>query len=113
MVRLQRVALALVLHPGERVLLMWRHRFATDEWGWELPGGSVDAGEDGAAMAAHEVEEKTGSRPGPLLPATVSQTSTQRPGSVPFDQAMDFQRLDHACRGWLTQTDAAAQLGDA
>jgi 8-oxo-dGTP pyrophosphatase MutT (NUDIX family) len=65
-VRLQRVALAVVLDDHDRVLMMWRHRFATAEWGWELPGGIVDAGEEGAATAAREVEEETGWRPGPL-----------------------------------------------
>lgn len=65
-VRLQRVALALVLDEQDRALMMWRHRFATDEWGWELPGGIVDADEDAAGTAAREVEEETGWRPGRL-----------------------------------------------
>jgi hypothetical protein len=29
-------------HDG--VLLLWRHRFTTDTWGWEIPAGRVDAG---------------------------------------------------------------------
>jgi 8-oxo-dGTP pyrophosphatase MutT (NUDIX family) len=65
-VRLNRVAIAVVLDDQDRVLMLWRHRFATDEWGWELPGGIVDDGEDGAAGAAREVEEETGWRPGDL-----------------------------------------------
>jgi 8-oxo-dGTP pyrophosphatase MutT (NUDIX family) len=65
-VRLQRVAVTVVLDDHDRVLMMWRHRFATDEWGWELPGGIVDAGEDAATAAAREVEEETGWRPGPV-----------------------------------------------
>jgi 8-oxo-dGTP pyrophosphatase MutT (NUDIX family) len=65
-VRLQRVAVALVLNDADEVLMMWRHRFVDDSWGWELPGGIVDAGEDGAATAAREVEEETGWRPGRL-----------------------------------------------
>jgi 8-oxo-dGTP pyrophosphatase MutT (NUDIX family) len=64
-VRLQRVAIALV-QDDERVLMMWRHRFVTDEWGWELPGGIVEADEDGATAAAREVEEETGWRPAPM-----------------------------------------------
>jgi 8-oxo-dGTP pyrophosphatase MutT (NUDIX family) len=65
-VRLQRVAIAAVLDDADRVLMLWRHRFVTDEWGWELPGGIVDPGESGLATAAREVEEETGWRPGPL-----------------------------------------------
>ena len=44
--------------------MMWRQRFATDEWGWELPGGILDPGEDPAACAVREVVEETGWRPG-------------------------------------------------
>lgn len=49
-----------------RVLLMWRHRFITDTWGWEIPMGKVEPGESPAAAAARECEEETGWRPGEL-----------------------------------------------
>jgi 8-oxo-dGTP pyrophosphatase MutT (NUDIX family) len=62
-VRLQTVALCLVIHDDDRVLMLWRHRFATDDWGWELPGGIVDHSEDPAEAAIREVEEETGWRP--------------------------------------------------
>lgn len=65
-VRLKRVAVAAVIDPEDRVLMLWRHRFVTDEWGWELPGGLLDQGENPEATAAREVEEETGWRPGPL-----------------------------------------------
>ncbi|MFB9830952.1 NUDIX hydrolase [Actinoallomurus acaciae] len=65
-VRLQRVAVALVLNEADEVLMMWRHRFVDDSWGWELPGGIVDKDEDGAAAAAREVREETGWQPAPL-----------------------------------------------
>ncbi|MDL4777587.1 NUDIX hydrolase [Actinomadura xylanilytica] len=65
-VRLQRVAIALVLNDADEVLMMWRHRFVDDSWGWELPGGIVDKDEEGAAAAAREVLEETGWRPGPM-----------------------------------------------
>lgn len=65
-VRLQTVAVAAIIDEDERVLMMWRHRFVTDEWGWELPGGIVNAGEDALAAASREVVEETGWRANPL-----------------------------------------------
>jgi 8-oxo-dGTP pyrophosphatase MutT (NUDIX family) len=47
-------------------LLLWRHRFITDTWGWEVPAGRVDEGESVEGAAAREVLEETGWRPGPL-----------------------------------------------
>jgi 8-oxo-dGTP pyrophosphatase MutT (NUDIX family) len=43
--------------------MLWRHRFATDEWGWELPGGIANTDEDLAATATREVIEETGWKP--------------------------------------------------
>jgi 8-oxo-dGTP pyrophosphatase MutT (NUDIX family) len=57
-----------VTDSRRRVLLLWRHRFITDTWGWEIPLGKAEPGEDLAAAAAREVEEETGWRPGPLKP---------------------------------------------
>jgi 8-oxo-dGTP pyrophosphatase MutT (NUDIX family) len=51
---------------GASVLLLWRHRFITDTWGWEIPAGRVDDGESVEEAAAREVLEETGWRPGPL-----------------------------------------------
>lgn len=62
-VRLQTVVLTLVLNEHDQVLMMWRYRFATDEWGWELPGGILELGEDPADCAVREVIEETGWRP--------------------------------------------------
>ncbi len=55
-----------VFDPGRGVLLLWRHRFTTDTWGWEVPAGRIDAGESPVDAAAREVLEETGWRPGPL-----------------------------------------------
>jgi 8-oxo-dGTP pyrophosphatase MutT (NUDIX family) len=53
----------------ERVLLIHRHRFIPDTWGWEIPGGGIEPGETPADAAAREVEEETGWRPdGALAP---------------------------------------------
>lgn len=58
---------AVVTDGQGRMLLIWRHRFITDVWGWEIPIGKIDEGEAPSAAAAREVEE-TGWRPGPLRP---------------------------------------------
>ena len=50
----------------EGLLLLWRHRFITRSWGWEVPAGRVEQGETLEDGAAREVLEETGWRPGPL-----------------------------------------------
>lgn len=62
-VRLQRVVMALVIDGADRVLMLWRHRFVTDSWGWELPGGIAEAEEALDATAVRETVEETGWRP--------------------------------------------------
>lgn len=52
----------------EQVLLLWRHRFTTDTWGWEIPAGWVEPGEDLASAARRETEEETGWRAGSVEP---------------------------------------------
>ena len=62
-VRLQTVVLTVVVNDEDQVLMLWRHRFATNEWGWEVPGGILDPGEDPVECAVREVVEETGWRP--------------------------------------------------
>ena len=59
---------AIVLNDRDEALLLWRHRFITDVWNYEIPMGGIEPGEDPAVAAAREVEEETGWRPGPLRP---------------------------------------------
>jgi 8-oxo-dGTP pyrophosphatase MutT (NUDIX family) len=66
LIRLRPVAVATAVNDADEVLLLWRHRFITDTWGWELAAGVVEDGEDVEAAAAREMEEETGWRPGPL-----------------------------------------------
>lgn len=66
-VRLPRPAAGVVVtDPARGVLLLWRHRFITGTWGWEIPAGRIEEGEEPAEGAAREVLEETGWRPGPL-----------------------------------------------
>jgi len=61
-VRMRPVAVALLVDDEARVLTLWRYRFATDQWGYELVGGLVEDGEEPAQTAAREVTEETGYR---------------------------------------------------
>ena len=69
-VRSPQPAAGVVVASDDRreVLLLWRHRFITDTWGWEIPAGRVDDGEDPADAGAREVLEETGWRAGPITP---------------------------------------------
>ncbi|MEV1038779.1 MULTISPECIES: NUDIX domain-containing protein [unclassified Streptomyces] len=75
LIRLRPVAAATAVNGADEVLLLWRHRFITDSWGWELAAGVVEDGEDIAAAAAREMEEETGWRPGPLRPLLTVEPS--------------------------------------
>jgi 8-oxo-dGTP pyrophosphatase MutT (NUDIX family) len=55
-----------VVDDERGVLLLWRHRFITDTWGWEIPAGGIDKGESPAEAATRETIEETGWTPGPL-----------------------------------------------
>ncbi len=57
-----------VADPDRGVLLLWRHRFITDTWGWEIPAGRIDPGETPAEAAHRETLEETGWEPGVLQP---------------------------------------------
>ncbi|MDH6117243.1 NUDIX hydrolase [Kitasatospora sp. GAS204B] len=51
-----------------RFLLLYRHRFITDHWGWEVPAGWAEPGEDPAVAISREIEEETGWRPASVTP---------------------------------------------
>jgi 8-oxo-dGTP pyrophosphatase MutT (NUDIX family) len=63
-VRLHRAAVMVLVDDEGRVLMLWRHRFLPDRWGWEIPGGMVDEDEEPADAANRELEEETGYRAG-------------------------------------------------
>lgn len=66
-VRFPRPAAGVVItDPARGVLLLWRHRFITDTWGWEIPAGKVEHDETPEQGAAREGLEESGWAPGPL-----------------------------------------------
>lgn len=52
----------------DSVLLLWRHRFITDRWGYEVPAGRVEHGESPEQAAVRETVEETGWKPTGLRP---------------------------------------------
>jgi 8-oxo-dGTP pyrophosphatase MutT (NUDIX family) len=104
---------AVVLDDRRRVLLMWRHRFITDSWGWEIPIGAIDPGEEPVQAAAREVEEETGWRPGPLRPFIYTQ-----PTNGISDSRHHIFRADGATYvgppsdGWESERIEWVPLGD-
>ena len=118
-VRLNRVAIALVLNHADEVLMLWRHRFVDDSWGWELPGGIVNDGEDPATCAAREVEEETGWRPGRLEPLVSFQPM---PGMVDTPHYLFIARgaervgepsdpEEAGCVGWIPLRTVLDRVG--
>jgi 8-oxo-dGTP pyrophosphatase MutT (NUDIX family) len=60
---------AVVLNDArDHVLLIWRHRFITDTWGWEVPAGWVEPGEDPEESIRREILEETGYEVGHVEP---------------------------------------------
>ncbi|MFF3977730.1 NUDIX hydrolase [Streptomyces sp. NPDC001828] len=59
-VHLPPASIVAMVDGQDRVFMMWRHRFVSDTWGWELPGGVVDDGEEPAETVAREAVEETG-----------------------------------------------------
>jgi 8-oxo-dGTP pyrophosphatase MutT (NUDIX family) len=62
-VHLGRVAIALLVNERDEILMLYRYRFAVDQWGYELLGGLVEDGEEPVDTARREAEEESGWRP--------------------------------------------------
>ena len=91
-VRMPHFAAGTVVHDATRgLLLIHRHRFITDTWGWEVPAGRIDPGETAAEAAARETLEETGWRPGPL-----TQLFAYQPQNGVSDQRFNIFLADGA-----------------
>ena len=108
-----------------RFLLLWRHRFITDTWGWEVPAGWADPGEDPAEAIRREVEEETGWRPGKVNRMTtyhaLSGISTMRFNSFhvtdceyigPPKDRSESSRIEWLPESELVKLIAAGQVSD-
>lgn len=83
--RMPKAAMTVLLDDaGQRVLMMWRHRFVPDCWTWELSGGYINPDEDPAVTAVREVQEETGWRCRSMRLLTRFQ---------PFAGTTDFENL--------------------
>jgi ADP-ribose pyrophosphatase len=99
-----RPAVVLLPMPDEgHVVLIRQYRYAIDRWVWELPAGSVDAGESPVAAARRECHEEVG-----LLPAVVTPVARLFPTPGYCDEEMHFFR----CTGLTSPAHAAQQDPD-
>ena len=89
----------IVRHPGSVVLLpvtdageivlVRQYRHAIARWAWELPAGTVKAGEDLQKAAARECHEEIG-----LVPSRVTPLGSFFPTPGYCDEEMNFYRAD-------------------
>ena len=90
-VRMPRPAAGTIVIAGDEVLLLYRHRFITETWGWEIPAGGVDAGELPADAAVRETREESGWEPSSVRPLCVFH-----PANGLLDQAFHIFVSDDA-----------------
>jgi 8-oxo-dGTP pyrophosphatase MutT (NUDIX family) len=106
------VALTAVLDDQDRVLLVWRYRFITGAWGWELPSGLAGPQDDLAAAAAREALAETGWEP--LDPRPLLQLH-ELPGLADAAQHVFWTDRARQCGepGWETTRLEWVPLRDA
>jgi len=91
------VEMDVVRHPGsvvlvvmpapDAIILVRQYRYTIDRWIWELPAGSLKAGEDPALAAARECEEEIA-----LVPKSVRRMRSFYPTPGFCDEEMIFFR---------------------
>jgi 8-oxo-dGTP pyrophosphatase MutT (NUDIX family) len=105
-VRLPNPAAGTIMIADERVLLLWRHRFITDTWGWEIPAGGIDEGESPEAAARREAREESG-----WQPRTLHELCAFHPANGVLDQTFHiFVSHDAEHVGDPSDTNEAARI---
>ncbi len=100
------VATVTLSDDASSVLMIWRHRLITGAWGWELPAGRVEPGEDLEVAAARETLEETGWEPQRLAHAV-----SYHPTSGMSDQTFHvFTARGAVHRGDPTDFDEASEV---
>jgi ADP-ribose pyrophosphatase len=93
------VEMELVRHPGSvvllpipepgKIILIRQYRYSIDRWIWELPAGSLKAGENPDLAAARECEEEIG-----LAPGMVTRLGGYYPTPGFCDELMTYYRCE-------------------
>jgi len=102
-VRHPRSVVLLPLPDPEHIVLVRQYRYPIDRWIWELPAGSLEAGEDPVDAARRECHEEIG-----LVPRLVTHVASFWPTPGYCDEEMLFFRLE----GLVRPTTQAAQDED-
>ncbi len=105
-VRTPHPAAGTIVLDDDRVLLLYRHRFITDTWGWEIPAGRIDPGESPQDAARRETLEESGWEPQALTPLCAFH-----PANGLLDQTFHiFTATDAVHRGEPDDRNEAARI---
>lgn len=105
-VRMPRPAVGTIMTSDGQVLLLHRHRFITDSWGWEVPAGGVDPGESAEQAAVREAREESG-----WEPTSVRRLCSFHPADGVLDQTFHIFVSDDAVeRGEPTDPNEAERI---
>jgi 8-oxo-dGTP pyrophosphatase MutT (NUDIX family) len=96
-----------ILDRERGFLMIWRHRFMPDTWGWEIPGGAIDVDETPEQAAVREAYEETGWR----VAGPVRHLSRHHPSVGLVNQTFDiFIARDASFVGAPTDANEAARV---
>jgi 8-oxo-dGDP phosphatase len=96
-----------VVRPDRGILMIWRHRFMPDTWGWEIPGGAIEQGETAEEAARRELLEETGWS----VAGTLTHLNTHHPSVGLVSQTFHlFVANDAVHRGAPVDVNEAARI---